>query len=236
MNIIICKSLLKTTTTMDALSVFVQYCATSGSILTIQDVAVLHCLSHNVNDMVKMYIDDVKGVRKTILDNTASTLGLAYKEEHVVDIEMLIKHILMIQRLYGDKRQKQKFLQALDNFTRHIVSNIWTEPLAMLSTKKQRGTMYLLMRGVNQDTPEQNIIIVYVLMCFIYKFINSNKIIIHDKDTCLFAHSKIKRIIIEKCIELSSSLREDISCYPFMFIDRVIRRIGDVKRLVSSLS
>jgi hypothetical protein len=220
---------------MDVLRVFVQYGAASRSILTVQDVAVMKCISQDANSMVKLYIDDVKGAMKSIVDNTALTLGIPCKEKHVINMEMLVKQVLTVRRLYGNKQHKTKFLQVLDNFTRHILSNIWTEPLAMLSKEKQTETIHLLLRCFAQDNPEQNVLTIYVLMCFIFKVIKSNKTIIYDKDKCVFAHSKIKRIIIDKCIELTSVLREEVSSYPFMFTDRVIRRVGDVKRLVSSL-
>lgn len=223
------------TTTMDVLRVFVQYCAVSKSILTMQDVAILQCLSQDTKSMVKLYIDDVDGGRKFIVESTASTLGLPCEYKHIINLEELVKQLLTIQRLYGNQRHKDKFLNVLDSFTRHIVSTIWTEPIEMLSKDKQTGTIHFLLCSIHKGKSDQNVILIYILMCFIFKVINSNKTIVHDKNKSLFAYPTIQHIIIDKCIELTKSLREEITSYPFMFIDRVIRRVGDVKRLVSSL-
>lgn len=216
------------------LSVFVQYNMVSKCLLDLGDVATLKCVSRETKLIVCKYINE-----QVIIDTNVENLGIQYKQlpiEHVIDMRQFVKQLIATKRLYGNVERRGKFLQLLNNFTGGDVTKVWTEPIAGLSYKKQCDTIYFLLNCIQTDNIQHNIIIIYFLMHFISKLITMNKSIAKDKEKFLLEHLKIQLIIIDKCNEISTTLREEITMYPFAFIDRVIRKVGDVKRLIISLS
>jgi hypothetical protein len=220
----------------DALTVFVQYATVNKGFINIEDAARLKCVSKDLH----VLFDDTADV---LIETTANELGIPYKMQecsHIVKFDVLFQQLLLIRRLYGDRKKSGKFVEVLNRFTHDIAGSIWTESLMGLSKEKQVVTIrFLIDCNVHTNMPnkdiQQNIILVYLMMTFMLKLLNNNKKTIRDKDKSLFANHHFQDVIINKCIALSSTLREEITSYPYMFVDRVIRRVGEVKRLVQLL-
>lgn len=200
--------------------------------INIQDIAVLRCVSRNVLNVVNTYIKDDN---QAVFRNTLCFLNIPcdkldiHSTSHIIKLGLLVRHLLVFRRLYNDIAKKTKLISTIDSFTKHDVNQLWKKQLNKASKDEQKQTIHLLLycaQGDNESNLQQNIIIIYVIMCFISKSYNSMG---HQS---LFAHEPIKKIIITKCEELSINLREEITSYPYMFIDRVIRKIGDVRRMV----
>lgn len=220
----------------DALTVFVQYATLNKGFINIEDAARLKCVSKDLHILFDNNAD-------VLIETTADELGIPYKMQkcfHIVKLDVLFQQLLLIRRLYGDRKKSSEFIEVLNRFTHDIAGSIWTESLMGLSKEKQVVTIrFLIDCNVHTNTPDkdlqQNIILVYLMMTFMLKLLNSNKKIIREKDKSLFAHHHFQDVVIHKCIALSSMLREEITSYPYMFVDRVIRRVGDVKRLIQLL-
>ncbi len=220
----------------DALAVFVQYSILNKGFINIEDAARLKCVSKDLHSL----FDDTTNV---FMETTGDELGITYKMQecpHIIKLDILFQQMLLIRRLYGYRDKASKLVDVLNRFTHNIVGSIWTESFNGLSKDKQIATMKFLLE-CNQHTKQpqrdvqQNVLIVYLMMSFMLNLLNNNKKNILSREKSLFAHRNFQDVVVNKCIALSTMLREEITSYPYMFIDRVIRRVGDVKRLVQLL-
>ena len=221
---------------MDVLTVVMQYSMVHECKLDMVNIATLKCVSINTKLMVEKYIDET-----IVLDASANTIGIPYKtlpREHAINMNIFLKQLLTTKRLYGklESNDKQKFKTMLNHFTSQGVNNVWSESICGLPLQKQIDTISFLLGCVEKNNIQHNVMIVYFLMQFIFKLINTNKTILKDKEKFLLQNVRLQQIIQNKCNEISTTLREEITMYPFAFVDRVIRKVGEVKRLVLSLA
>lgn len=223
---------------MDVLSIFLQFSVSSKCIVDIQDIAVLRCVSKQTQTFVKIYVDDIENGEWSVIETSNKLLGLPNTKTNkdcVIKIGELTKQLMIIKRLYGQAKHKDKFISVLNHLTKHVISKLWTHSLSELSLQQQKDTINFLLTCIQNENMQQNIIIVYTLMSFICSLTKSKQKVINNRDECIIAYSSLKRIVIKKCLELSSCLREEITSYPYVFVDRVIRKVGEVKRQMVSL-
>lgn len=224
---------------LNAMNVFLQYSLVSKSFVNMQDVSVLKCVSKDTQRMVKEYVDNNTDGKQAVIEVTAGMLGISpnsLARKHIIKTDILFKNLLIIERVYGSKKHKAVLLQTLNNLTGHVVPELWTETLVHVEKQKQMDTIHFLLHSIQDDCLPRNIIIVYILMSFIFKLMNSNKTILFNRNEFALAHTRLQKVVVKKCINLTTLLREEITLYPYMFIDRVLRKLGDVKRAFSSLA
>ncbi len=223
---------------MDALCVYIQHAVSVNDMINMQDVATLRCVSKDTNVIIKTCIDESEFVLSAIMQNTASDLKVPCIEpsgQHVIDLKCLFKQLLRARRLYGDHQQTNNFIGVLNEFTSITARTIWTDGLVNLPTQRQLDTLHVLLNFFANDDLQQNILIVFLLMYFIHKYIDANMSTIHDRDVSVFANRRVRKIILSKCEYLIKTLNEEITLYPHFFVSRVIRKIRDVKRLLQTL-
>lgn len=222
---------------MEAITILIQQSGVCNGLLNMQDIAVLHCVSNDIHIVIDTYISNIEQNNLSIVEATAQEFGIPCKNiNHVVNIKLFLRQLLIVRRLYGNEEKGSKLRHALDDFTKNVVGSMWTEPFNPMSKNNQTDTVHFLLQCTQKNCLQQNIIVIYILMYFLSRLFNSKKKDIHDKNNSIFAYTNFRNIVVSKSIELTTTLREEVTGYPFMFIDRTIRKIGEVKRKTLSIS
>ena len=224
---------------MESLTVILQHAfVTDCNPFNIQDIATLQSVSKEVSLTIKMYVDGVEHVEQKIISKTFEDLNFCSAKvrlENVINVKCLLHYFIWIKRLYGSNDHSVKLTSVLNKFTHEHSKLIWSEPLKGLSKQKQIDTLDFILQFIDSQDLQQSVMLVFVLMSFICKVISNNKETIKDRKQNVFAHQRIRNIVFEKCKYSINRLREEITAYPFMFTDRVIRKIKEVKRQLSTL-
>lgn len=223
---------------MDAISILIQQSASCNSLLNLQDVATLHCVSHDVHVMINTYISSIPQNVSNMLETTAKELCIPNKPDlnHVVDVNALLRQLLIVRQLYGNIEKNTKLNCVLDNFTKNEVCNLWTISFEKMTKTNQIDTVQFLLQCIQKNCVQQNIIVIYILMSFLSRLFKNKKKDIHNKNESMFAYTNFRLVVVKKCLEITTTLREEITGYPYVFIDRTIRKIGEVKRITLSVS
>jgi hypothetical protein len=219
---------------MDAIIILVQHSAVCKGLLNMQDVAVLHCVSKTVHVTVDTYISTIE-----VMQTTARELCVHCENIHtdcMIDMNAFLRLLMIVRRLQGDVKQQVKFRDTLDNLTKNATNSLLTQACGNMSKSNQLQTVRFLLECMKTDCLQKNIIIIYILMSFLSQLIKSKKQDILNTDNSIFSNRNFRDIVVLKCLELTRSLREEITLYPYVFIDRTIRKIGEVKRKTLSLS
>jgi hypothetical protein len=218
----------------NALKIMLQHSNACGAVaFNMQDIAALKCVSKELQCLVTKHIDDA-----LLIISTANDVDIPYAKlmsDHCLDTTMLLQQLLIIKRLHGNQAKVQQLVNVLNAFTRDITSGIWTESFKGMSRETQFYTIDFLAHCNCEGNLGHNIVIVYLLMTFMAKFLNNNRAILDDRKQTVFAGQRFRDVMVCKCTHLTSTLREEVTAYPYMFVDRVLRKIGDVRRFVQKL-
>lgn len=218
---------------MDSLNVVLANACTS-TIFSMVDIATLMCVSKEVNNLVisnKLHWDS----NSNVIMATALHIGCTNTEyliqEHCVNVPILFRIILQVNRLYGNTKRNKDLLDVLEMLTSQLSKKI----IKMdhdTCIKKQQATIGCLAHLIHKDCVHHNVIILYVLMNFVKRVAN----VAYPKrrsTTSILSESKFRRTVYNKCTDSIRSIRDEITCFPFGFLEKVYRQCTDTRRVVS---
>lgn len=218
---------------MDSLIVVLANACTS-TIFSMDDIATLMCVSKEVNELVilnKLHCDNNTNVIITTALRTGCTNTEYLTNDHCVNLSMLLKILLQVNRLYGNTKRNKELLDVLEILTSQLSKKI----IKMghdTCIKKQQATIGCLAHLIHKDCVHHNIIILYVLMNFVKRVAN----VAYPKRrfaTSILSESKFRKTVYNKCTESIRSIRDEITCFPFGFLEKVYRQCTDTRRVVS---
>jgi hypothetical protein len=224
---------------MDIIQTIVQH-STVVCLMDVADIATLRCVSKSVLEVVNVYCnEDNEFIQKC----TLTSLGVSkLKTVTAIDTKLLVKHCLTIRRMYGQKDLEDKFHVTLKEFTSNGVKKLWkVSNFKNLSKDEQICCIDLMLSFIvafdYKHHLQHNVIVVYILMCFIFKFINNNtSSTLRDTNMSVLAYNNLRRVMCSRCNHITNTLHETVTAYPYLFVNRVIRKCKDVKRLITNLA
>lgn len=227
---------------MDVIQIIVQH-STIVCLMDVADIATLRCVSKSVCEVINVYCNEEN---EFVQKCTLSSLGLCKlsltKKVTAIDTNMLVKQCLTLRRMYGRKDLEDKFHVTLNEFTSNSVKKLWkVSNFKNLSKDEQIYCIDLILSLIVPFDYEHhlphNVVIVYILMCFIFKYINNNtSSTLRDKNMSVLAHKTLRRVMCSRCNHITNTLYETVTAYPYLFVNRIIRKCKDVKRLITNLA
>jgi hypothetical protein len=222
---------------MEAIQLIVQHTGLMP-LLNIADIATLRCVSKSVNGMINAYCkDDDEYITHCSLCHLNINMPTTLYKNDVINVKLLLQQCIMIKRLYGNKDLEEKLFETLNTFTRVTVNKLWQVALCGISIVQQTEAMEFVLSCFQnfeyKKNRQQNTIIVYILMCFISRLVAKNNLDdLRNAEKSVLARPYLREIIIAKCKHIVFTLNDGVSSYPYLFINRVIRKCKEVKRKI----
>jgi hypothetical protein len=206
--------------------------------LGIDDVACLKCVCKAWNkELDKLYMN--KDDELSVI--TALSLGMKMQDidsEHLLDMTKFVKSIVMFRnaiRYTKKTNSNAHILRCTKDFTLNIAKKLLKDVRATTSTKQKATCVLLLNLFEEIDCVELKIHIVFILFYFMNKLIKRNQTAYVKQGDCMFSSRRFRKVIIAKCTQLIEHMRDELTCYPYSFIDKVMRVCAETRRQILSI-
>lgn len=215
---------------MDAISILIGYAALEP-ILNLEDIATLLCVSKDVRNIVvhnNLHHDS----NPIVIIATARSLNCIKTthllEDHYINLPVLLCLMLQIRRLYGNLKRSKELYDVLEVLTGQTAKRILKKEVQNVT--KQEVTLHCLLDLFHNDCTCHNTIIMYVFMNFVRKVVSSS---LPRKTNAICADRQFRMVIFDRCTNNIRLIREQVTCFPFGFMEKVIRQCSETRRYLS---
>lgn len=225
---------------MDPLLVVFKHSCLHMNIYGLEDVAILQCVSKDINKEIDDIYKDEK--RKTkLLEKSCQNLGYvsntSLRNDTVLNRDVYIKYMIQLTRYYNHPNVATcnivltDFVSFLEDFTRTNAFKVFTN-FKSISLEKQINTMneLLCFTYENKNTATK-ILAIYLLYYFISKlYKKNNKTFVKDRKQCILGSVKFRNTCTSKSNQIVLQCKNEITLFPYRFIDKLIRLLQETTR------
>lgn len=238
-----------------AFDIFVKHTSLHMNAFDAEDVSTLKCVSSEIKkELDVMYHSDEK--QHEMWQKSLTNLGYVShssskkqsddistdKEKEYIPLNALngklyIQHACRLHRLYGSDNadKKAKFVAFMKDITLTHTKNMFISFNDLTLTQQSRTICELLNLGSSKYI-EIRILVTYLTYYFLNKLIKHNSsVYLKNRNKCVLSNSNFRFTVISKANQHVTSLKNEITSYPYTFTEKVIRMLNDTKRLVSEL-
>jgi hypothetical protein len=170
------------------------------------------------NSRQKKYIEDDKEVKKLFSNN------------------LHIKQILRCHRYYDDAPKNKMHAVKLATYLKSLTfsqANLVFSGYENVTLKEQLSTINELLVFCSSKDIDMRIMSAYFVFYFINKLIKHNsKSFIQNHKQCILASALFRQTTISKSDELVKNIKDEVTSFPYSFIDKFIRLLQETRRLV----
>ncbi len=215
---------------MNALDIVLAQSALSP-VISIVDLAVLRCVCKEVNCILTK--NNLNDNSQTILVATAEHLECIKSDDlfqdNCLNVPLLFQFMCRIKRYYGDTKKTKQLVDCLN-----IISSQLSYKILKLNNKteldKLINTMQILFDISHKTCKTHNMITTYIMMNFIKRMAY---ISLPKKSNEICKNARFRRSLNIKCQVQIREIREEITYFPFGFLEKVIRQCTEARRWVS---
>jgi hypothetical protein len=206
--------------------------------LGLDDVACLKCVCKGwFTELEHLYKDKEEDLSKI----TAISFGNKKHEvytEHLLNLPVFVKSIKQFQiasRNVDRPNGRAHIVQTTKEFTLRIAKTM-IKDVKETSSLSQKSTFVLLLNLFeNTKNSEIRILVVYIMFYYMNKLVKRNSKEFVKQGDCILSSRRFRKVILKKCDELISHMRDEVTCFPYSFMNKVIRVCGETKRLISDI-
>lgn len=216
---------------MEVLTVLLNNAALSP-ILAMDDVARLLCVSKEVRNCV--FENELHHeTNKNVIIATAHCLECIKTqhllEDHCVNLPFLFRIILQIRTLYGNIKKTKELIDVLEILTGQTAKKIIRLDINT-DIKKQETTLHCLVDIFHKNSTAHNTIVMYVFMNFVKRLVTSS---LPKKKNVILGDRQFRTLIHDRCTANIRQIREQVTSFPFGFLEKVIRQSTETRRSLS---
>lgn len=217
-------------THQDVLMVMLKF-AKKTPIINLQDIACLVCVSKSIFDEIDIgqYTTD-----PCVIHCTVDALHLQAKNVHTlcIDLPLFLTDVCKVQRYYGKINYKKHIVKALDDFATHDIYKLSNDnkcdAVAVLTSICE-----MIQISQTLETPI-DVMLLFLLAHCTRKFLKkvNTEQGTRQRNTC-----RLRKVASRLCIVLNNAsfLREAITHFPYVFIERTLRSCNETRRALCNL-
>lgn len=227
---------------MSAFDIFIKASCITLDIFNLTDVVTLMCVSKHM----KTELDSIYGCEKMfdkLIAKEYKAIGCVYtkelKEQSVLNEFLYLKNTSRVLRLYTEvlatKEKEKVFVQYLKETTLKNIQKVFIG-FKEITLEQQISTTSALLELINSDFVEVRILGVYFLYYFLTRLYKHNdKLFLKDGFKCILGSSRLKKTISKKILNNITDIKDSTTIYPYIFIDKVLRMVMEMRRYLRNL-
>jgi hypothetical protein len=224
---------------MDPLLVVFKHSCLHMNIYGMEDIAVLKCVSKDIrNELDDIYKDEDRKTK--LLETTCQTMGYVSKtslqHDTVLNRDLYVKYMVQLTRYYNPNvttcnKLHADFVSFLEDFTKTNAIKVFTK-CKNISLQEQVNTINeLLCFTYDNKNIATKILAIYLMYYFISKLYKKNiKTFVKDKKQCILGSVRFRKTCISKGNEIVLQCKDEITLFPYRFIDKLIRLLQETTR------
>ncbi len=201
-------------------------------LIDLQDIACLACVSKSIFNKIDVGKYTTKAC---VIQCTINALHMQTRNVHnlCIKLPLFLTNVCKVQRYYGKLNYKKHIVQALDDYSTHDIHKI-------LSGDENCDTAAMLTSVCEMiQITEKNDIPIYVMSLFLLAHCTRKilKKIQNEREARQQYISCLCKVASKLCIVFhnASCLREAITDFPYVFIERTLRSCNEARRALSNL-
>lgn len=223
---------------MDPLLLVFKHSCMNMNIYGLEDIAILKCVSKDISNELDGIYKDIDRYTKCV-EKTCQNMGYVSKttlqSNTVLNRDVYVKYMVQLTRYYSNHMTCPivctNFVSFLEDFTRTNCMKVFTK-FKNISHEEQINTMNeLLCFTYDNKNMATKILAIYLLYYCISKLYKQNtKTFVKNKKQCILGSARFRNTCASKCDHIIIQCKDEITLFPYRFIDKLIRLLQETKR------
>lgn len=223
---------------MDAFTIFIKHSCQEMNIYSLEDIAVMKCVSNEIKKELNIIYKKDEKVNE-LCEQTSKNLGCTYKKEltnkPLLNRALYLQYMVQATRYYNkdtieNHKNRETLVLFLSELTLYNSIKVFTK-FSNVSIDEQISTVIELLNFTNKDNKNMasKVIAIYLIYYFISKLYKRNGSHFVKRESIL-GNNNFRFTCISKANEVFYSLKNEITLFPYTFIDKVIRLVRETSR------
>lgn len=224
---------------MDPFMIFIKHSCQEMNIYSLEDISTLKCVSKDIKGELDVLYKNNERTNQ-LCKNTSINLGninVELPKETVLNRVLYLQYMVKLNRYYHDDTiknslKRDKLVSFLNEFTLQNATKIFTK-FFKITLDEQTNTISELLYFTEEHNHNIAIKIftTYLIYYFLSKLYKKNyEPFIKNKDKCVLASRSFRFTCISKATEVVHTLKNEITLFPYTFIDKVMRLVRETSR------
>lgn len=230
---------------MDAFMIYIKHSCQEMNIYCLEDIATMKCVSKVIKTELEEIYQNQED-KNALSQNTIKQLGFVTINDlsklTLLNRELYLQYMFQVTRYYNDQtmekiQKRDKLVLFLNEFTLHNSMKIFTN-FSNVTIDEQANTVSELLKfaDVENKNMADKILAIYLIYYFVSKLYKRNgKRFLKDRNKCILGCNNFRTTCVLKANETIQSLKKEITMFPYIFIDKVIRLLQQTSRNIANL-